>query len=79
MVRRHSDRHRRRGRSGALSLNTATTNGTCLRVQGISASPPVPCPCDNFLYGFKGTPSGRARPFRPGPIPCRTAMRCGSS
>jgi hypothetical protein len=26
-------------------------------------------PCDNFLYGFKGTPCGRAGPFRPSPIP----------
>ena len=27
--------------------------------------------CDNSLHGFKGTPCGRAGPFRPRPIPCR--------
>ena len=34
------------------------------------------CPCDNFLYGFKGTPCGRARPSGLGRI--RTRKRGGS-
>jgi hypothetical protein len=29
----------------------------------------TPLTCDNFFYGFKGTPCGRAGPFRPWLIP----------
>ena len=31
--------------------------------------------CDNFLYGFKGTPSGRASRAEARLIPRRTATR----
>jgi hypothetical protein len=48
------------------------TNGVDCRVPSVSSY--IVCPpgrCDNFLYGFKGAPFGRARPSGPSRVQTR--------